>query len=183
VAKRGTATVTVGELLANLEHAAGEARGQLCTAAAAKQLVDRWHQAGLRVAFTNGCFDLLHPGHVASLEAARKLGDCLVVGLNSDRSVRQLKGPGRPTIDQQGRAEMLAALACVDYVVIFDEASVAGLVDQVRPDVLAKSSEYPAEKIVGHEIVRRHGGHVVAVPMKPHYSTSELIQKIRGEGP
>ncbi len=132
-----------------------------------------------RIVMTNGCFDLLHPGHVASLEAARKLGDCLVVGLNSDRSVRALKGPGRPVIDQQGRAEMLAALQSVDYVVIFDETSVAGLVQQVQPDVLAKSAEYGPDKIVGHEIVRRHGGHVVAVPMKPHYSTTQLIAAIR----
>jgi D-beta-D-heptose 7-phosphate kinase/D-beta-D-heptose 1-phosphate adenosyltransferase len=138
----------------------------------------RERQAGRRIVMTNGCFDLLHPGHVASLETARKLGDCLVVGLNSDRSVGALKGPGRPVIDQQGRAEMLAALACVDYVVIFDDVSVAPLVQQVQPDVLAKSSEYSAEKIVGHEIVRRHGGHVVAVPMKLHYSTTRLIQKL-----
>jgi D-beta-D-heptose 7-phosphate kinase/D-beta-D-heptose 1-phosphate adenosyltransferase len=141
--------------------------------------LNRQRQAGRRVVMTNGCFDLLHPGHVASLEAARKLGDCLVVGLNSDRSVRELKGPGRPVIDEQGRAEMLAALQCVDYVVIFDETSVARLVERVQPDVLAKSAEYGSDKIVGHEIVRRHGGHVVAVPMKPHYSTSQLIAAIR----
>lgn len=141
--------------------------------------LDRERQAGRRIVMTNGCFDLLHPGHVASLETARKLGDCLVVGLNSDRSVRALKGPGRPVIDEQGRAEMLAALSCVDYVVLFDDASVAALVEQVQPDVLAKSAEYSAEKIVGHEIVRRHGGHVVAVPMKPHYSTTQLIQRLR----
>ncbi len=99
-------------------------------------------QAGQRVVMTNGCFDLLHPGHLASLQEARKQGDCLVVGLNSDRSTRELKGPGHPIIDQQGRAEMLAALECVDYVVIFDNRSVAGLVERVLPDVLVKAARY-----------------------------------------
>ena len=91
----------------------------------------RLRQAGQRIVMTNGCFDLLHPGHVASLQEARQQGDCLVVGLNSDRSVRELKGAGHPLVDQQGRAEMLAALACVDYVVTFDDASVAGLVERL----------------------------------------------------
>jgi len=99
--------------------------------------------------------------------------------LNSDRSARELKGPGRPIIDQEGRAQMLAALACVDYVVIFDEASVTGLVERVRPDVLVKSAQYTPEEVVGHEIVRRYGGQIVLAPMKPAYSTTELIQKIR----
>ena len=128
---------------------------------------------------TNGCYDLLHPGHVDSLQFARSQGDCLVVGLNSDRSVRQLKGPGRPIVDQGGRAEMLAGLDCVDYVVIFDETSVAGLVAELRPDVLVKSAEYLPEEVVGHDIVRQYGGQVVLGPMKSNYSTSELIQRIR----
>ena len=98
---------------------------------------------------TNGCFDLLHPGHVACLQEARRHGDYLLVGLNSDRSVRELKGPGRPIVDQQGRAEMLAALACVDYVVIFDDASVAGLVERVLPDVLVKGGQYAARRSSG----------------------------------
>ena len=126
---------------------------------------------------TNGCFDLLHPGHVASLQEARRQGDCLVVGLNSDRSVRELKGAGQPVVDQQGRAEMLAALACVDYVVIFDEASVAGLVERVLPDVLVKAAQYSVEQVVGHQTVTRHGGKVVPVPMKPSYSTTALIEE------
>ena len=109
----------------------------------------------------------------------RRLGDCLVVGLNSDRSTRELKGPGHPIVDQQGRAEMLAALACVDYVVIFDETSVAGLVERVLPDVLVKAAQYRPEEVVGHEIVARHGGRVVLTPMVPQYSTSAIIQKLR----
>ena len=140
--------------------------------------LQRHRQAGHRIAMTNGCFDLLHPGHVAALQEARKQGDVLVVGLNSDVSVVALKGPNRPMIDQEGRSEMLAALACVDYVVIFDEPSVEGLVGQVLPDVLVKSSQYGQTQIVGHEIIERHGGHVVAVPMKPHYSTTRIIDRI-----
>ena len=111
---------------------------------------------------TNGCFDLLHPGHVASLQEARRQGDCLLVALNSDRSVREIKGPGRPIIDAAGRADMLAALGCVDYVVIFDDASVPGLVEQVLPDVLVKADQYAPTEVVGHEAVLapgRPGGH------------------------
>ena len=136
-------------------------------------------KAGQRIAMTNGCFDLLHPGHVASLEAARRYGDLLVVGLNSDRSIEQIKGPGRPIVDQQGRAAMLAALGCVDYVVIFDEPSVAGLVRRVLPDVLVKSSQYAVEEVVGHEIVEQGGGRVVLAPFKSEYSTSTVIEKIQ----
>jgi len=164
----------------------GQLAGGRCNGAAKivsldelQRLLALHRQAGRRIAMTNGCFDLLHPGHVASLEAARRQGDCLVVAMNSDRSVRALKGPERPIIDQQGRAEMLAALACVDHVVIFDETSVAGLVQQVRPDVLVKSDQYAPEEIVGHEVLRRSGGRVVGVPMKPPYSTSRLIGRIR----
>jgi len=139
----------------------------------------RLRQSGQRIVMTNGCFDLLHPGHLASLQAARRQGDCLVVGLNSDRSVRALKGEGRPIVDERGRSDMLAALACVDYVVIFDETSVVGLVEKILPDILVKSAEYTTQQIVGHEIIERHGGHVVAVPAAPHYSTTRLIERIR----
>jgi D-beta-D-heptose 7-phosphate kinase/D-beta-D-heptose 1-phosphate adenosyltransferase len=139
----------------------------------------RLRLAGRRIAMTNGCFDLLHPGHVASLQEARRHGDCLVVGLNSDRSVRELKGPDRPVVDEEGRAQMLAALACVDYVVVFDETSVEGLVGTLLPDVLVKADQYGNREVVGHQIVQAHGGHVVTVPMKPHYSTSRLIEKSR----
>ena len=127
---------------------------------------------------TNGCFDLLHPGHVACLQEARRHGDCLLVGLNSDRSVQELKGAGHPIVSQQGRAEMLAALACVDYVVIFDDASVAGLVERIVPDVLVKGGEYSIEQIVGHQVVLRHGGRVVPLVMKDSYSTTTLIERI-----
>ena len=145
-----------------------------------RRQLQRLRQSGKRIVMTNGCFDLLHPGHVASLEAARKQGDCLLVAVNSDRSVREIKGPGRPVIDEQGRTEMLAALACVDYVVVFDEASVAGLVDRVQPDVLVKADQYSTEQVVGHESVLRRGGDVVTVPTKHRYSTSDVIERIQG---
>jgi D-beta-D-heptose 7-phosphate kinase / D-beta-D-heptose 1-phosphate adenosyltransferase len=135
--------------------------------------------AGQRVAMTNGCFDLLHPGPVASLQFARAQGDCLVVGLNSDRSVRRLKGPGRPILHEHARAEVLAALACVDYVVVFDETSVAPLVGQVLPDVLVKSAQYTGDEVVGHEIVERHGGRIVLCPMHADFSTTMLLDRIR----
>ena len=138
----------------------------------------RVRQAGQRIVMTNGCFDLLHPGHVACLQEARRQGDCLLVGLNSDRSVQELKGAGHPIVGQQGRAEMLAALACVDYVVIFDDASVAGLVERVLPEVLVKGGEYSVEQIVGHQVVLRHGGRVLPLVMKASYSTTVLIERI-----
>ena len=134
---------------------------------------------GRRIAMTNGCFDLLHPGHVASLQHARSQGDCLVVGLNSDRSARALKGEGHPIIDQQGRAEVLAAMGCVDYVVIFDDVSVAGLVERVAPDVLVKAAQYNADQVVGHEIVEAYGGRIVLSPMKGNYGTSKLIERVK----
>ncbi len=139
----------------------------------------RRRQAGQRIVMTNGCFDLLHPGHVATLQEARALGDCLVVGLNSDRSVRSLKGAPRPIMDQHGRSEMLAALACVDYVVLFDETSVEPLVARILPDVLTKAAQYEVDQVVGHQIVTAHGGQVVRTPMHGEYSTSELIEKIQ----
>ena len=146
------------------------------------EALQRWRQARGRIVMTNGCFDLLHPGHVASLQEARRLGDCLVVGLNSDRSVRELKGPNRPLIDQQGRATMLAALECVDYVVLFDEPTVAGLVAQVAPHVLVKSAEYAPDQVVGGDFVQQHGGRVALVPMQSGYSTSQLVARLRGQG-
>jgi D-beta-D-heptose 7-phosphate kinase/D-beta-D-heptose 1-phosphate adenosyltransferase len=145
--------------------------------------LQRLRLAGKRIAMTNGCFDLLHPGHVAVLQEARKLGDCLLVAVNSDRSVRQIKGPGRPVVEEQGRTEMLAALACVDYVVVFDDASVAGLVERVGPDVLVKADQYTTEQVVGHESVLRRGGQVVCVPTKPSYSTTDLIERIGNLAP
>ena len=141
--------------------------------------LQRHRTFGQRIVMTNGCFDLLHPGHVASLEFASYQGDCLVVGLNSDRSIRMLKGAERPIISERGRVAMLAALACVDYVVVFDDESVAGLVERVAPDVLVKSAEYASDDIPGGAFVRQRGGRVVFAPMDDSYSTSSLVRKIR----
>jgi D-glycero-beta-D-manno-heptose 1-phosphate adenylyltransferase len=134
---------------------------------------------GRRVVFTNGCFDLLHPGHIRSLELARALGDALIVGLNSDASVRQLKGEGRPVISELERAEILAALESVDAVVIFDDLTPREVIARLLPDVLVKGGDWPGDQIVGREEVEAAGGRVVSIPMVPGYSTSAILQKIR----
>ena len=141
---------------------------------------------GRRVVFTNGCFDLLHPGHIRGLELARELGDALIVGLNSDRSVRQLKGPGRPVIPERERAEILASLESVDAVVIFDDLTPQDLIAALLPDVLAKGGDWPGDQIVGREEVEAAGGRVVSIPVVPGYSTTAILNKIRegfGEKP
>lgn len=137
---------------------------------------------GKRVVFTNGCFDLLHPGHIASLEAARSLGDFLIVGINSDETVRILKGPTRPVIPEQERAEILANLECVDGVVIFDELTPQQVIATLLPDILVKGSDWPGNQIVGREEVEAAGGKVVLIDNVPGYSTTEILNKIRGEG-
>jgi rfaE bifunctional protein nucleotidyltransferase chain/domain len=134
---------------------------------------------GRRIVFTNGCFDLLHPGHLCSLEQARELGDVLIVGLNSDASVRQLKGEGRPVIAERERAEILAALECVDAVVIFPELTPRELVARLLPDVLVKGGDWPSDQIVGREEVEAAGGHVATIPVVPGYSTSDILRRIR----
>jgi D-beta-D-heptose 7-phosphate kinase/D-beta-D-heptose 1-phosphate adenosyltransferase len=130
--------------------------------------------------FTNGCFDLLHPGHVRYLAAARALGDVLVVGLNSDASVRRLTGPGRPVLRLEERAEVLAGLAAVDHLVVFDDDTPRALVAALRPDVLVKGADWPEDDIVGREEVLARGGRVERIPLVPGLSTSELIRRIRG---
>jgi rfaE bifunctional protein nucleotidyltransferase chain/domain len=134
---------------------------------------------GRRVVFTNGCFDLLHPGHIRSLEHARSLGDALVVGLNSDASVRQLKGEGRPLIPERERAEILAALECVDSVLIFDDLTPQRVIAALLPDVLVKGGDWPGDQIVGREEVEAAGGRVVSVPVVAGYSTTEILKQIR----
>jgi len=183
VQRLGVQPITRHELLAELARGAYDPGQKILPLDGLLVELRRRRAAGQTVAMTNGCFDLLHPGHVASLEAARRHGDLLVVGLNSDRSVRELKGPGHPIVDERGRAEMLAALACVDYVVLFDEPSVYGLIERVLPDVLVKSAQYAHDEVVGHEVVERHGGRVVRVPMKRGYSTSRLLERLRGRAP
>jgi D-beta-D-heptose 7-phosphate kinase/D-beta-D-heptose 1-phosphate adenosyltransferase len=137
---------------------------------------------GQRVVFTNGCFDLLHPGHVRCLEQARELGHMLVVAINSDASVRRLKGAGRPVVSQEERAEVLAALAAVDYVTVFDEDTPQQIIARVLPDVLVKGGDWGPDLIVGRAEVEAAGGRVVSIPLEPGYSTSALLERIRAVG-
>jgi rfaE bifunctional protein nucleotidyltransferase chain/domain len=130
------------------------------------------------VVFTNGCFDILHPGHVDYLERARDLGSCLVVGLNSDASVRRLKGPARPVNDQNSRSLVLAGLACVDYVVVFDEDTPYELIKKIRPKVLVKGGDWSVDRIVGSDIVEDGGGKVYSVPLLAGYSTTAVVNRI-----
>jgi D-beta-D-heptose 7-phosphate kinase/D-beta-D-heptose 1-phosphate adenosyltransferase len=134
---------------------------------------------GKRLVFTNGCFDLLHPGHVSYLSRARSLGDALIVALNSDRSVRSIKGPGRPILNQQERAEVIAALEAVDYVTIFDDETPRELIAAVLPDVLVKGGDWSLDEIVGREEVEAAGGRVLSLPYIEGSSTTDIIERIK----
>ena len=134
---------------------------------------------GGRVVFTNGVFDLLHPGHVRYLEEARRLGDLLVVGINSDRSVRTIKEPGRPLNPEDERAEILLALECVDVAVVFDDDTPHALIELIQPDVLVKGADWGAAAIVGRDVVEARGGRVVRLALAEGYSTTSLIQRVR----
>jgi rfaE bifunctional protein nucleotidyltransferase chain/domain len=134
---------------------------------------------GQRVVFTNGCFDLLHPGHIHSLESARLLGDALIVGINSDASIRQLKGPGRPVLPELERAEILASMESVDAVVIFNEPTPQRVIAALLPDILVKGGDWADDKIVGREEVEAAGGKVVRAEIVQGYSTTDILKKIR----
>lgn len=135
---------------------------------------------GRRIGFTNGVFDLLHSGHIRYLQQARSLADILIVGLNADESVRRNKGPARPINRQEERAEVVAALACVDAVVIFEEDTPDAIIRLVQPDVLVKGADWPADQIVGRDTVEARGGRVVRIPVEAGYSTSSIVERIRG---
>jgi len=181
VGKNGTAVVTPDELRRKiLPHAFLAAEEKIV---AASQDIDRqlaqWRNQGLRVGFTNGCFDILHPGHVKVLTAARGACDRLIVGLNSDASVKRLKGEGRPVQNERARAEVLAALEAVDLVVIFDEDTPLKLIARIEPSVLVKGGDYTREQVVGHEIVAANGGEVIIVDILPGQSTTALVARAR----
>ena len=148
-----------------------------------RSLLDRLstHRADhQRIVFTNGCFDLMHVGHTRYLQAARDLGDVLVVGVNTDASVRSLnKAPGRPIVPEAQRAEVLAALSCVDYVVLFDEPDPGCLIAEIQPDVLVKGGDWAPDRIIGREIVEARGGIVKTIPLVPGVSTTALVERIR----
>ncbi len=145
---------------------------------ALKDKVQGLKRAGKSIVFTNGCFDFLHVGHVRYLKAAKAQGDVLVVGLNSDGSVRQIKGPRRPVVPEHERAEIVASLACVDFVTLFDEPDPAMLIRLLMPDVLVKGADWAMDAIVGRDIVESAGGRVVRIPLTEGVSTSGMIEKI-----
>ena len=154
----------------------------MLTTDAAAAFVEAARRRGLRVVFTNGVFDLLHPGHIRYLAAARAKGDVLIVGLNSDRSVRANKGPSRPVTPEHERAEILEALTSVDAVVVFDEETPQTIIDRLRPDILVKGADWAADAIVGRETVEAGGGTVVRMPIEAGWSTSAIIEKVKGLG-
>ncbi|MEZ4826181.1 MAG: D-glycero-beta-D-manno-heptose 1-phosphate adenylyltransferase [Bacteroidia bacterium] len=139
-----------------------------------------WRAMGDRIIFTNGCFDLIHPGHIDYLEKAANLGERLVVGLNADVSVKKLKGENRPVMGEAGRARVLAALEFVDMVILFPEETPLRLIEMVSPDVLVKGGDYQVEEIVGYEWVKKNGGEVITIPLLSGYSTTSTIEKLRG---
>ena len=145
----------------------------------AAAFADTARRDGRRVVFTNGVFDVLHPGHLRYLQQARALGDVLIVGLNSDASVRRNKGPERPINSESDRAEILEALACVDGVAVFDEDTPAEIIRAVQPDILVKGADWAEDAIVGRDTVEARGGRVVRVPIEQGFSTTEIIRKIR----
>jgi rfaE bifunctional protein nucleotidyltransferase chain/domain len=158
------------------------AASRVLSTAQAEAWADRARRAGTRVVFTNGVFDLVHPGHVRYLREARALGDALIVGVNSDRSARANKGPHRPINTEHERAEVLAALAVVDAVVIFDEETPHDIISRIQPDVLVKGADWGPDNIVGRDVVEARGGRVVRIDLAPGFSTTKLIEKIRRHG-
>jgi D-beta-D-heptose 7-phosphate kinase/D-beta-D-heptose 1-phosphate adenosyltransferase len=183
VSKKGTASVTAAEVRRNiLPHAflAAEEKIVATSDDLDARLAD-WRRGGLRVGFTNGCFDILHPGHVKVLTAARGACDRLIVGLNSDASVQRLKGVGRPLQDERARAEVLAALEAVDLVVVFAQDTPIELITRIKPSVLVKGGDYSRDQVVGHEVVEAHGGEVLLVDVLPGFSTTSLVGRARGD--
>ena len=146
---------------------------------ALKEEIDRLKSQGKRTVFTNGCFDILHPGHTRYLYAARELGDYLVVALNSDRSVTAIKGRGRPILPEEARADLLAALNCVDGVVIFDEDNPFRVIQDLLPDILVKGGDWSEEDIIGADVVKKAGGEVKRIPYISGFSTTDIIKRIK----
>jgi rfaE bifunctional protein nucleotidyltransferase chain/domain len=144
-------------------------------------LAQQFRAEGKRIVFTNGVFDILHPGHIRYLQHARSLGDALIVGLNADASVRRNKGPERPINPEQERAEILEALECVDAVVLFEQDTPAEIIKAIGPDILVKGADWAEDAIVGRDTVEARGGQVVRVPIEKGFSTTEIIRKVRGQ--
>ena len=152
---------------------------KILTREALELKLNKLRRSGKKIVFTNGCFDILHLGHVRYLNVARSNGDILVVGLNSDQSVKLIKGDKRPIVEQSQRAEVIAGLWCVDYVTLFDEADPLELIEFLKPDVLVKGEDWPEQEIIGADVVRKNGGMVVRAPSVPGISTSIIIERIK----
>jgi D-beta-D-heptose 7-phosphate kinase/D-beta-D-heptose 1-phosphate adenosyltransferase len=179
VAKVGTAVAYADDLVAALHHQdLSGAEAKILGLAPALDRIQVWRQQGQRIGFTNGCFDLLHPGHVALLAKARQRCDRLVVGLNSDASTARLKGDGRPVQGEAARAVVLASLASVDIVVVFADDTPIDLIEALRPDVLVKGADYAEDEVVGGELVKGFGGEVVLVELEPGHSTSATVARM-----
>lgn len=143
-----------------------------------KKIVERLKKSGKKIVFTNGCFDLLHAGHLYCLEKAKKLGDVLIVGINSDGSVKKLKGKDRPIVNEKLRSYLISGFACVDYCVVFEEDTPLKVIKTIKPDIIVKGSDYKKNQVVGKEIVEGYGGKVKIIPLLPGLSTTSLIKKI-----
>ncbi|HPX61158.1 MAG TPA: D-glycero-beta-D-manno-heptose-7-phosphate kinase [Deltaproteobacteria bacterium] len=178
VGKVGTSTVTPSEIINSVAMSHSDSDSKIKNRDVLAALIAAEKQRGRRVVFTNGCFDLLHAGHVKYLQKARQLGDLLVLGLNSDASVRRLKGPKRPLIGEEERAHILAALDCIDYVVLFDEDTPLELIKLIKPHILAKGGDYTADTVVGRELVESCGGRVELVSFVDGKSTTNIIERI-----
>lgn len=178
VGKVGTSVVTREEMIHYLDEGELRAKGKILSYPELKQIVSLAKNKKKKVVFTNGCFDLLHIGHIKYLRQARSYGDLLIIGLNDDDSVRKLKGPKRPLIGQDERAHLLAALDCVDYVVLFSELTPERLINGIKPDVLVKGGDYTKGQVVGRDIVESYGGRVELVPIVEGMSTSNIVKKI-----
>ncbi len=184
VGKRGTATVSTGEIIAELRPAQLDNDPQkVFSLDNVLSLARRWRNQGLRIAFTNGCFDLLHPGHISLLEEARASADRLIVGLNADLSIRRLKGPNRPVQSEVARATVLAAVKAVDAVVIFTDDTPLELIEKIVPDVLVKGADYTLATVVGADFVLAHGGRVLLAQLLPGHSTTNTVARVAATGP
>ncbi len=182
VGKVGTAPILRAELERELGRKGTRLEEKIVSLPELRLIASYLQAQGKRLVFTNGCFDLLHGGHIKFLEDSRRLGDALVVALDSDASARQVKGPGRPVIGESERLRILAALQAVDYVTLFDSHQLPQILEDLKPDVLTKGSNYPEEQVAGREIVQSYGGQVTLLPVTDPTSTTDLINRIRGEG-
>ena len=178
ISKIGTTTITETELLNAVNRTHDDIEKKVISVDSAAKKVEEWKNIGDNVVFTNGCFDLLHRGHLHLLNESRALGQRLIVGINSDKSVKKLKGEGRPILPESDRAEIISALECVDNVVIFDEETPLNIIKILNPDILVKGSDYNQEDIVGSDFVLDNGGSVVSIPIMEGLSTTSLIEKI-----